>query len=180
VIVGRERHMAGAGAGAGGSEEWTGWLDRHGAALVLFARQWVPGRADAEDVVQDAFVRFWRSRHRVSEPLGYLYACVRRGALDWRRARVRRSRREAAAARPEAESLFADPLEQNERQTAVESALRSLSEEQREVLVMKIWGGLSFPEIAAAAGIPTNTAASRYRYALARLHTLLAEEPIHD
>ena len=45
---------------------------------------------------------------------------------------------------------------------------------------MKIWGGLTFPQIAAALAIPANTAASRYRYALARLHQALAEEPIHD
>src|SRR5579883_679430 len=43
---------------AGNPDEWAVWLDRHGAALVLFARQRVASRADAEDVVQDAFVRF--------------------------------------------------------------------------------------------------------------------------
>ncbi len=42
-------------------DEWVTWFDRHGAALILLARSWVPNRADAEDVVQDAFVRFWRS-----------------------------------------------------------------------------------------------------------------------
>ena len=49
---------------------------------------------------------------------------------------------------------------------------------QREVLVMKVWGGLSFPQIAAAVGVPHDTAASRYRYALARLRQLLAEETV--
>ena len=165
---------------AGSSQEWSVWLDQHGAALVLFARQFVPSRADAEDIVQEAFVRFWRSRSRVSEPLAYLYSCVRRCALDSRRARRRRSRREEAAARPESASLFADPLEQSERRTAIERALLGLSDEQREVLVMKIWGKLTFAQIAAALKISPNTAASRYRYALARLHTALAEEPIHD
>lgn len=164
---------------ASGSDQWTVWLEQHGPALVLFARQWVASRADAEDVVQEAFVRFWRSRRRVAEPAAYLYACVKHCALDGRRARTRQSRREEVAARPEAETLFAGaPLEQDERRATIEAALQGLPENQREVLVMKIWGGLTFPQIAAGLQIPADTAASRYRYALAKLHKLLAKEPI--
>jgi RNA polymerase sigma-70 factor, ECF subfamily len=159
------------------SDPWTSWLERHGAALVLFARQWVVSRPDAEDVVQEAFVRFWRSRQRVADPTAYLYTCVRRCALDWQRGRRRRSRREEANARPEAETLFAGPLEEQERRTAIEAALHTLPESQREVLVMRIWGGLTFPQIAAALETSTETVSSRYRYALARLREQLAEEP---
>jgi RNA polymerase sigma-70 factor (ECF subfamily) len=160
------------------SDAWTVWLDQHGAALVLFARQWVRRRADAEDIVQEAFVRFWRLRQRVTEPLGYLYACVKHCALDWQRGRRRQARREEATARPEAETLFDSFLEQRERVAVIEAILTRLPDEQREVLVMKVWGGLSFSEIAAALDISPNTAASRYRYALAKLREQLAEEPI--
>lgn len=163
---------------AGANDEWAVWLERHGAALVLFARQWVWCRADAEDVVQEGFVRFWRTRERARDPAAYLYACVRNCALHWQRSGMRRSRREEAAARPEAETLFTGPLEQDERRVAIAAALASLPEGQREVLVMKIWGGLSFPQIAEALGMPANTAASRYRYALAKLREQLAEESI--
>lgn len=163
---------------AGGPEEWETWLDRHGAALVLLARQHVASRADAEDVVQDAFVRFWRSRHRANDPTAYLYTCVRHCALNWQRSRARRSRREEVAARPEAEVMLTGPLSQEERRQAIEGELRNLPESQREVLVMKVWGSLSFPQIAEALQIPVNTAASRYRYALAKLRERLAEEPI--
>jgi DNA-directed RNA polymerase specialized sigma24 family protein len=38
------------------------WLDRHGPALVLLARAWVPRHSKAQDLVQEAFVRFWRAR----------------------------------------------------------------------------------------------------------------------
>jgi RNA polymerase sigma-70 factor (ECF subfamily) len=154
------------------------WLEQHGPALLLFARGWVSGHADAEDVVQEAFVRFWRSRSRASDPAAYLYACVKRSALEWLRAGARRSRREEASARAEAEPLFEDVLEQQERRVAVEAALANLPEKQREVLVMRIWGDLSFPQIAEALGVPTETAASRYRYALAKLHEEFSEEPI--
>jgi len=163
---------------ADGSDSWTVWLDRHGPALVLLARQWTASRADAEDVVQEAFVRFWRSRERVADPAAYLYASVKHCALDSLRGRQRQVRREQATARPEAELLFAGGIEQDERRTAIESALGDLPENQAEVLLMKIWGGLTFPQIAAALETPVNTVASRYRYALARLREQLAEEPI--
>jgi RNA polymerase sigma-70 factor (ECF subfamily) len=159
-------------------DEWVVWLDQHGPALVLFARQWVTTHADAEDVVQEAFVRFWRSRQRATDPTAYLYCCVRHYALDWLRGRKRQSRREQTVARPEAEPLFAGALEQDERRAAIDAALRTLPADQREVLVMKIWGGLTFSQIALALQIPANTAASRYRYALARLREQMAEEPI--
>src|SRR5258708_25832927 len=138
--------------------------------------QCVPARRDAEDVVGEAFVRFWRSRRRVADPVAFLFACVRNCALDWQRERSRQSRREEAAARPEEEPLFADLLEQEERRGAIDAALRRLPENQREVLVMKIWGGLSFPQIAQALHISANTAASRYRYALDKLRQPMAEE----
>ena len=64
-------------------EDWQIWFDQHGAALVLLARQFVGSRADAEDVVQEAFVRFWRTRERVNDPAAFVFACVRRCALDW-------------------------------------------------------------------------------------------------
>jgi RNA polymerase sigma-70 factor, ECF subfamily len=161
-----------------GDDDWTDWLARHGAALVLFARQWVPSHADAEDVVQEAFVRFWRTRPDADDPTAYLFACVRSQALDWRRGQSRRTRREAAAARPErTEPLFAPKLEQDERRAALEAAVAVLPAEQREVLVLKIWGGLTFPQIAQALGLSPNTAASRYRYALTKLRGQLTEAP---
>ena len=163
---------------AEGDQPWTVWHERHAAALVLLARQWTPSRADAEDVVQEAFVRFWRSRERTRDQAAYLYACVKYCALDRLRQRQRQTRREAAVARPEAEPMLACPAEQDERRAAIEAALRNLPANQAEVLVMKIWGGLTFPQIAEAAGISPNTAASRYRYALAALREQLAEETI--
>jgi len=74
--------------------------------------------------------------------------------------------------------LFERPGESDERGAAVVAAMQILPEEQREVLVMKIWGNLSFPEISRALQIPANTAASRYRYALIRLKEELVEESV--
>lgn len=165
---------------SGGSADWSEWLDRHGAVLLLFARQWISNRSDAEDVVQEAFVRFWRRRDEVTEPLGYLYASVKHCALDRQRQCRRQSQREEAVARTEQESLFQSPAELAERDTAVEEALRQLPEFQREVLVLKIWGDLTFPQIADALQISVNTAASRYRYALDKLRETLMREATHE
>lgn len=156
---------------------------QHGPALLLLARQWMSSRPDAEDVVQEGFLRFWRSRHRADDPVAYLYTCIKRCALEWHRAGRRRGRREEAAARDElsgSPSLFLQRLEQDERRIAIEAAVQNLPQPQREVLVMKIWGKLSFPQIAQVLAIPANTAASRYRYALERLRHQLAQEPCYD
>jgi RNA polymerase sigma-70 factor (ECF subfamily) len=163
------------------ANQWAVWLEEHGPALVLLARQWVKCRADAEDIVQEGFLRFWRSRQKVADPTAYLFACVRRCAFEWLRGLTRRTRREQAAARPETvpdAQLLSSSLEQEERRTAIESALGCLPVEQREALVLKIWGGLTFPQIAAALAVSANTAASRYRYALAKLREQLTEETI--
>jgi RNA polymerase sigma-70 factor (ECF subfamily) len=153
-------------------------LEKHGAALLLVARQWVAAKHDAEDVVQEAFIRFWRARRRVADPVAFLFACVRNCALDWQRQRSRQARREEAVARSQEEPMFDGSLEQAERREALEAAVRGLPGQQREVLVMKIWGGLTFPQVAEALDISANTAASRYRYALAKLHEQLAEESL--
>lgn len=152
-------------------------MDRHAAALVLFARQFTRNHADAEDIVQEAFVRFWKSGRRATDPLAYLYACVRNYALDQRRSQTRRSRREQAAATNEnCPPLFIQDCEQRELSAAVQRAFAGLPREQAEVLVMKIWGQLTFAQIAEALAISPNTAASRYRYAAESLRQALAQE----
>jgi RNA polymerase sigma-70 factor (ECF subfamily) len=165
-------------------DPWRVWLDRHGPALALLARQWCATRADAEDAVQDGFVRFWRSRGRARDDAAYLYACVRSAAVDLSRGRRRRERHEANAGGPDAAgpdaSLFESSVDRAELRDAVEHALATLPPEQREVLVMKIWGGLTFAQIAESLSVPPNTAASRYRYALARLEAALPKEVAND
>ena len=159
--------------------DWRLWLARHGPPLLLLARQRVPNVSDAEDIVQEAFLRFWHSRHRANDPVAYLYACTRRRCDEWLRDRRRRLRREQSAACREwtvGADLF-DAAEFAERRLLIEAALRSLPAEQREVVIMKLWGDLSFGQIAAAVSIPANTAASRYRYAMEKLREQLTREP---
>ncbi len=158
-------------------DQWQDWLGENGAQMVLYARQFVPMHADAEDVAQEAFVRFWRSRTKAHDPLPYLYKCVRNCALEWQRSQGRRQAREQAAARQSTvgESMFEAAGVLAEQRDLLEQALARVSIAQREVLVLKIWRGLTFPQIAAALDIPVDTAASRYRYALAAMRRHLTE-----
>jgi len=164
---------------ANDADRWRELLRRHGPALLLFARQWSATQADAEDAVQSGFVVFWRTCTKARDEMAYLYACVRTAAMDIGRGQRRRDRRQRAAARPE-ESAFEFMAERAERQARIESALNQLPADQREVVVMKIWGQLTFAQIGEVQSVPMHTAASRYRLALLRLAADLAEEMSYD
>ena len=152
----------------GTHETWQTCFSQLAPGLLLFARQWVRSAADAEDVVQEAFVKFWRRNHNIdNRPL--LYATVRSIALDFLRRNSRRTRRESEVVSDSDQTVDPKFDTADDRQVALAAAMDGLPAEQREVLVMKIWNELTFAEIAEALGISQNTAASRYRYALAAL-----------
>jgi RNA polymerase sigma-70 factor (ECF subfamily) len=134
-----------------------GLIDGHAAPLVLYARQW----CDApEDVVQEAFLKLVRLGRPPEDAVAWLYRVVRYGALDAAKMARRRRRRESAAARPM--RWFVEPeLDGLDAETAV-AALQRLPPEQREVIVARHWGGLSFEQIADVAGCSASTAFRRY------------------
>jgi RNA polymerase sigma factor (sigma-70 family) len=149
-------------------ENWRNCFRQTAPGLLLFARQWVQSAADAEDIVQEAFVKFWRRNHNIGNR-ALLYAAVRSMALDFIRRDKRRATREATAF-AEAELAIEPQFElEDDAQSALAAAVDSLPRDQREVLVLKIWNDFTFHEIAGALGISQNTAASRYRYALNNL-----------
>src|SRR5215207_6269374 len=79
-------------------DNWKAWFQLHGAKVLLCARQWTRSSADAEDVVQEAFVRFWRHQRALGgEPLALLLTSVRRAATDLSRRNHRRMAREDLA-----------------------------------------------------------------------------------
>lgn len=160
------------------SFDWKRTFEQLAPQLVLYARQLVDAKADAEDVVQMAFVRWWRRfPEGDSAHIPLLYAAVRTIALDQRRSDHRRVNREAksdlAVAGENAPSF--DPQHgQQEIAAIVEKALQDLPQEQREVVTLKLWGDLTFNEIAAMTGESINTVAGRYRYALQAMQRRLA------
>ena len=163
-------------------QDWNEWFARHGPALLLVARGWCDSAADAEEALQDGFVRFWRTRQTARDPQAYLFACVRSAAHDRRRSEQSRQQRERRVGEQRSELregvLFESGLEQDERKQAIVAALTDLPRDQAEVLTMKIWGELTFAQIGEAIGVSANTAASRYRYGLAALRRTLNEETV--
>ncbi|ACB74936.1 RNA polymerase sigma factor [Opitutus terrae] len=161
---------------------WAEWFQLHGSRLLLCARQWTPSLADAEDVVQEGFVRYWKhQRHLGGDPFALVLTSVRRAALDRARSDARRAQREDHYGQEGSGDapFFAVGAEADERTRAVEAALRQLPAEQREVLVLKLWGELTFAEIARELDLSPNTAASRYRYALGALKEHLTAADCH-
>jgi RNA polymerase sigma-70 factor (ECF subfamily) len=105
-------------------------------------------------------------------PDALVFSTIRRRAIDLARSSDRRSVRELEAGGPGAE-WFSPDVEERETQRLLEDAVKSLQPIYREVVTLKVWGGLTFQEIAETTGVPLNTAASRYRYALDGLRETL-------
>src|SRR5437868_9661741 len=141
---------------------------RHAPALRLFARQWPGG---GEDLVHDAFIALARQVPPPDRPLPWLYRVVRNGALAARRADARRQKREAAAGVPEAWFRSAD-----DRIDAQDAArlLAELPLDEREVVVARVWGGLTFDEIARLVGCSLPTAHRRFQAGLSELQRRLS------
>jgi len=158
--------------------DWKRTFDQLAPQLVLYARQLVQTKADAKDVVQMAFVRWWRRfPDGDAQHIPLLYAAVRTIALDQRRSDNRRVTREGKsdiAIAGENTPCFDPQPEQRETTEIIENALQDLSKEQREVVTLHLWGGLTFKEIAAISGESINTIAGRYRYALQAMQRKLA------
>jgi len=160
---------------------WHRMLHQCGDGLFLYARQLCRNDADAADVVQEAFLRVWRkhANNGVTEPdlPALCYAAVRYTVLDRQRQTARRWRRETVAGESwyEQPPLFESSLEQAEERARLEAAIDKLPVEQREVLTLKIWGELTFQQIATVTDESPNTVASRYRLALAALRQQLAK-----
>jgi RNA polymerase sigma-70 factor (ECF subfamily) len=146
----------------------------HAAALKVL------GDPAAQDVVQDVFVDLWCHPERYDETLGslrtYLCLCARHRALDVVRSDLRRAGREVRHARQLPVPRQQSPGEQiadEDTASTVRAALRRLPPEQRQVVELAYFGGLSYRDVARQMGIPEGTAKSRVRLALAKLETVL-------
>jgi RNA polymerase sigma factor (sigma-70 family) len=142
-------------------------IENHAAALRL----WAGSRCHAaDDVVQEAFCRLAAENPPPANPAAWLYTVCRNLADKQRRSDERRRQREAnRGPRAAMQHEGADPLELAE---AAAAALQ-LDDELREVLIARIWGGLSLDEVARLCGISTATACRRYQAALEALRTKL-------
>lgn len=169
--------VPGHGAGVrtpGGENLLAEMYDQHGSRIYRYLLALLGNRADAEDTLQSTFLELARrpdALARIQSPGAYLFTVARRNALRLRQRSQNRKERETDGvdlleARP---MTAVDPAE-TER---LGRAVLALPVEQREVLVLKAFEEMTFLEIAESLEISPNTAASRYRYAVEKLRTLL-------
>jgi RNA polymerase sigma-70 factor, ECF subfamily len=172
---------------AGGDESAAAVLyDRYGTVLYAVVYRIVGQRADAEEVVMEAFAQAWREATRFEAGRGSVAAWLtmisRSRALDQIRSRERRDRLATTAARedeaqaPAMGAWGSDPgyqVEQSERQRRVAAALDALSPAQREAIELAYYDGLSQSEIAERLNEPLGTIKTRVRLGMMKLREAL-------
>lgn len=133
-------------------------VDAHAAALELYARQWcaAPNGALPEDVVQDAFLKLVKQPVPPRNVVPWLFRVVRNGAISAMRAATARHKHEARAAARHASSLFTNDATTLDGADATR-VLKSLPNEEREVITLHLWGGLTFAEVAEVIGSSSST-----------------------
>lgn len=189
-----------AGDAAIGPEDLRRLLVSHGPALALFAAQWTES---PDDCVQEALIALARQTTPPREPVAWLFDVVRKRAMNQHRAAVRRRHHESAAGEwaasqrageldgraaratwfqsDSASRLGGSAVDGSpENGSPVESdviadALATLATEVREVIVARIWGGLTFEQIGQLVGVSTSVAHRRFMAGLKTLRPLLLE-----
>jgi len=149
------------------------------AALALLARSIGD---DGEDSVQEAFLKLAIEQPKPSDPVAWLFRVVRNQALSQRRSQKRRLERETKVVLARevelGDSWFIRPREienQLDSQVAI-AALGELSEQQREIVILHLWGGLTFRQIAEVLQVPAATVHRRYQESLVTLRVRLRVE----
>ena len=151
--------------GPAGPEVLGRLVDRHAAALELYARQLCPS---PEDVVQEAFVRLASLGEAPADPVAWRYRVVRNGAISNARSARRRKRHETVAAGCKARWFTGSAADAIDARSAA-AALKRLSQAEREVVVAHVWGGQTFDQIGRLMGTSDSTAHRRYEAALSAL-----------
>ena len=156
--------------------------DEQARPLYAFLLNLTRDEADTRDLLQDVFVKLARDEDLlggVRDERAFLIRLAHNAAIDLIRRRGTRDKtREQFIA--ESISPFApagNPDEQTFR-TALAEALAELPPDQRVVMHLKLWDGMTFEQIAGVLDIPLNTAASRYRYGLDKLRERL--RPLYE
>lgn len=149
--------------------------DRHAAACLALSAQVLGDRAEGEDVLQEVFLRIWEEPERYSPARGsvdaWLIATVRSRAIDRLRRRIARVR--AVERASDATPRFA--LAPGRTSSTVVQAVQQLPLDQREVIELAYFEGLTQTEIAARIGQPLGTVKSRVRLGMAKLRQAFEE-----
>lgn len=164
------------------SERLETLYDEHAAGLFRYARSILANEQAAKDVLQEVFVKLAGSgMPEVENEKAWLYRLAHNRAIDQlRRSETRREHAHASRA----DSVSSDPgragsdPDRAELARQLDAAVALLPPEQQSVARLRLWQELTFQEIATIQGIPLNTAASRFRYALETLRNRL--KPLYE
>lgn len=167
---------------------WESWVRVHGNKLLLFARQQARTMEDAEDILQEALVKLaqleasGKFEGGQDAWLPYVYTALRRLAIDYSRRDDRRHKREAFVGEDihtheESQAWFTHDSDSRTLSTLLERELKNMPPKFAEVIIMRIWGELTFQQIADSLGTSLNTVASRYRYGIDSLRKSLQSIP---
>jgi len=146
--------------------------DRYAGDLFAFLQALLCSGHDAEDVLQTVFVRIVRKRRYLAGAQsldGYVFQIARNEAASFLRLRRRRYSGDQWLQAAEIDTRTDEWAEQ------LQAALAALPQEQREIVVLKIYRDKTFQEISEILGVSPNTAASRYRYGIEKLRALLKD-----
>ena len=146
---------------------------QHGAALLLFASTISGDRGRAQDALHHAFLKLIEkgSLSLVTDKKAYLFACVRNAVLSDSNRQKRNTSIEDNS------TWFSPPDQDYKAEQNLRRALNALPHDQKEVIVLHIWGELTFSQIGDLLNASSNTVASRYRYGLGKLRdTMLPRE----
>lgn len=156
--------------------------DAYAGALYAFGLHLTRDEGETRDLIQEVFVKLARNPELlrgVTEPKSFLFRLLHNASVDrFRRRQTQQTYLAALAAEPAPAFAPTDDPDEQAFRDALGQGLASLPPEQREVLHLKLWQGLTFDAIAEVLGIPLNTAASRYRYGLDKLRQHL--RPLYE
>ena len=156
--------------------------DEHAQALFAFLLNFTRHEEDTRDLLQEVFVKLAKRPDlldHVRDERAFLLRLAHNLAIDLIRRRGTREKHHEQMA-DEPAPIFVPVSEPDESafREALSAALGELPADQRAVVHLKLWEGLTFEQIAELLGIPLNTAASRYRYGLDKLRERL--RPLYD
>lgn len=151
------------------TEQLRKFYEAHRGELYTYAVAMTRDRAAAEDAIHAAFQRLLRRGRAPAELRPYIFRCVRNAAID-------EGRRATLRGDGVFEETVDGPAIDGIRAEELNAMLGRLGDDERETIVLKVFDALTFREIAAARGVPLDTAASWYRRGMEKLRAMLAKE----
>lgn len=150
--------------------------DRYGEKLYHYLVLRLGSCQDAEDVLQEAFYRFSRYSVRwkmVKNPKAFVFKVARNEANRFLKRHI--VQKKTMSMNPNHKKTIASIIQGPDQKSEglLAGALAELPDDQREIVILKVFEGMTFKEIARLCGLSMNTAASRYRYGLSKLRTFL-------